>query len=282
MNFTGRISATIPILIICIWLLQHTIKDDGTAKFIVSLTIAIIAIVIAWNFGRQYDKAKFYYKELLINKEDLQKKKDDLQQIFDSVDATIWSNDIVNQRIYVSKGIERLTGYTVQQFYNEYSFWTSILHPDDVTKGEEFLKEIILGKSAQIELRYVNTSGETCWLLMSGTPIFASGSKEVVKITGVVVDITERKKTEGRLQESEIRYRSVVELSPNIILIIQEDIIVYTNPTTVKILGLSDASEILGESIYDFLDPAVKNKVINRKNEIYMEKAKMFIPNIKS
>jgi PAS domain-containing protein len=177
--------------------LQHTYHEGGHAGFYMSFIVASFAITAGWIMGGYYDKAK---------------KKDDLQQIFDSLDETIWSNDVVNQRIYVSKGIEKLIGY-----------------------------------SDEAELRFVDAQGDDIWVYLSGTPIFKDGSKEVIKINGVVVDITERKKAEMMLEESESRYRSVVEFTPNIVLIHQEDAIVYVNPATLQVLGLNEASEVVGK-----------------------------------
>jgi diguanylate cyclase (GGDEF)-like protein/PAS domain S-box-containing protein len=268
MKYIGRITATLPFFIISLWLLQHTYFEEGLIYFIISSFIAIVGIVTTWALGGQYDKARFYYRELSESKKELQDQKEFLQQIFDSVDATIWSNDLVNQRVYVSKGIEKLSGYTVQQFYGDYSFWLGIFHPEDSQKALEFYERVLSGESSEMEVRFINVHGEAVWVYFSGTPIFKENSNEVVKINGVVVDISARKKTEAKLQESESRYRSVVDLSPNMILIHQKDRIVYGNNATVQLLGVNHYSELLGRSIYDFLDPSEKKKAVRRVKEI--------------
>jgi PAS domain S-box-containing protein len=232
MNFWGRVIATVPSLIISIWLLQHTYHEGGHAVFYMSFIVASFALTAGWIMGGYYDKAK---------------KKDDLQQIFDSLDETVWSNDVVNQRIYVSKGIEKLIGYSDQRFYDDYSFWIGLIHAEDRQKGLEFNDRVMNGYSDEAELRFVDAQGDDIWVYLSGTPIFKDGSNEVIKINGVVVDITERKKAEMMLEESESRYRSVVEFTPNIVLIHQEDTIVYVNPATLQVLGLNEASEVVGK-----------------------------------
>jgi len=267
MKYIGRITATFPFFIISLWLLQHTYRENGIMLFIISALLAILGNIAAWILGGQYDKARFYYQELLISQKELQGQKEFLQQIFDSVDATIWSNDILNQRIYVSKGIEKLSGFTVEQFYSDYSFWTKIFHPEDSQRALDFYNKVLSGESSELEVRFINVHGEAVWVYLSGTPI-KDNSGEVIKINGVVVDISSRKKTEAELQESESRYRSVVDLSPNMILIHQNDRIVYGNNATVQLLGVNHYSELLGRPIYDFLDPSEKNKAIRRIKEI--------------
>ncbi|WP_226037551.1 sensor domain-containing protein [Aquibacillus saliphilus] len=261
MNYVGRISTTVSTLIISIWLLELAYTEASLTYFYTGLFIAIVAIGISWTFGGQYDKAKFYYKQSLNNKEDL-------QQIFDSVDATIWSNDLINQKIYVSKGIEKMVGYAVEQFFDDYSLWLKIIHPDDTQKGNDFYKRILSGDSDSVELRFVNKKGELFWVQMSGNPIFGKDYKEVVKLNGVVVDISKRKKAELMLQESESRYRNVVEVSPNMIFIYQHDEFVYVNPATTKLLGLN-VSELMGKSAFEFIHSSSLEKVIRRNREIY-------------
>lgn len=262
MNFIGRITATFPFCLLGIWLVIHNYHhQDGLTNFFISVVIGISAIIIAWIMGGQFDKARFYYKELAT-------KKSDLQQVFDSVDATIWTNDLVEKRIYVSKGVERISGYSAKQFYEDYDFWTTIFYPEDESKAEEFYKKVISGESSYFEGRIFNAGGEPIWVYLSGTPIFDKETNEVIKVTGVVIDISDRKRMQSMLQESESRYRSVVELSPNLILIHQEGKIVYANPEAARLAGVGDSSNLIGKSIFEFIHPSSREKVAYRNREI--------------
>ncbi len=273
MNYIGRITATLPLILISIWLIQHHTYLGGKYESLtVIVLLTLIGIIVTWKLGGQYDKAKYYYKELLISEKKLQGQKEFLQQIFDSVDATIWSNDILEQRIYVSKGVEKLSGFTAQQFYEDYNFWPSIFHPDDRPKALGFYEKVLSGQSSYVELRLINVQGEIIWVYMSGSPIIKKPSNEVIKINGVLVDISARKRAERELQESESRYRSVVELSPNMIVIYQNEIVVYANSAALQILGLNDSSDVINKSIFDFVHPLEKEKAINRIVEIKREK----------
>ncbi|TKC18891.1 sensor domain-containing protein [Robertmurraya kyonggiensis] len=253
MKYIGRISSIIPILVINIWLLKFTAEYDGVAYFLFSLLLAILVSVISWILGGQYDKAKYYYHEL-------QKEKENLQQIFDSVEVTIWSNNIVEQRIHVSKGVEKVSGYPVKRFFDDYSFWMKIFLPEDRQKLDQFYKQVLSGKSDDVEARFIHANGETHWAYVSGTPIFDKENK-VIKINGIVVDITSRIDTVGKLKESENRYRSVVELSPNLIVIYQDERLVYANPATTKLLGL-ELSELKGKSAFQFIHPTFLEKAV--------------------
>lgn len=271
MKYIGRIIALIPIIVINVWLLKFTIMHDGVLYFLFSLILAIFSSLITWYLGGQFDKAKHYHKELLTSKEDLQKEKENLQEIFDSVDATFWSNDILNQRIFVSKGIEKITGYPVQRFFQDYEFWTSIFHPESRIDAIQFHERMLTGKNASFEGKFINSKGDSIWVYMSGSPVFSVERNEVIKTNGVVIDITDRKKTEEELQKSEKRYRNLVEYSPNIILIYQGNTIVYANQTAVKVSGIR-YSELIGKSIFEFVEPSVKEQLILRNKRLHDKK----------
>lgn len=71
------------------------------------------------------------------------------------------------------------------------------------------------------------------------------------------------------LRESEERYRSVVEISPQIIFIHQDEKIVYANSATIKALGLTQESDLINKSIFKFAHPSSKETAISRTEAVY-------------
>ncbi|MEJ2756891.1 MAG: PAS domain S-box protein [Anaerolineales bacterium] len=88
-----------------------------------------------------------------------------------------------------------------------------------------------------------------------GTLFDAEVSLNCISIKGknylqaLVRDITERKKAEEALQESEARYSSLVNVSPNAIFIIQDKKYVFANPAAAKILGYDDPYQVLNMEV---------------------------------
>ncbi len=64
------------------------------------------------------------------------------------------------------------------------------------------------------------------------------------------------------LQESEERYRQLVEISPDAVIIHQEGKISYINPAAVKLLGASQPDEIIGKNVLDFIHPDFHDSVM--------------------
>jgi PAS domain S-box-containing protein len=87
-------------------------------------------------------------------------------------------------------------------------------------------------------------------------------------IRGVVRDVTEQKLAEQALKESEERYRRLVELSPEAIVVQSEGRFVYVNPAAQRLWGASCAEDLIGRPILDVVHPAYRALVSERVKEI--------------
>ena len=100
------------------------------------------------------------------------------------------------------------------------------------------------------------------WYDTVAYPILVDG--EVTRIAMIARDITDRKKAEDKLRESEERYRQLVDISPDAVLIHSEGKITYLNQAALDMLGAKDSREILGKNVIDFIHPDFRDTV--RKN----------------
>ncbi|MCX6078360.1 MAG: PAS domain S-box protein [Chloroflexi bacterium] len=119
------------------------------------------------------------------------------------------------------------------------------------------------GEALRSEVWMSNASGERRLLSILIAPILNPGDT-IQQVICSAEDITERKYAEDALQQSEQRYRIVVEWSPYAVVIHRDGKIIYVNPAAVKMFGASLADELLGSSIYERIHPNFHESVRTR------------------
>jgi PAS domain S-box-containing protein len=85
---------------------------------------------------------------------------------------------------------------------------------------------------------FVDSDGETIWLQWRDR-LICDEAGQVIEYQGVGRDITERKRAERALRESEEKFRNLAEKSPNMIFINQNGNIIYVNEACEEIMGYS-------------------------------------------
>lgn len=135
----------------------------------------------------------------------------------------------------------------------------ALIHPDDQLDLQNALNGAIHGCSGfEAEYRVTWPDGSVHWVASKGRILPENG---VPRFLGVTYDITERKRIEDAIHESEERYRTVVEMSPDAIIIHQQGKIVFVNPTAVQLFGAVDLDDLIGRPIIDLVHPDFQTTV---------------------
>ncbi|MDD1685041.1 MAG: PAS domain S-box protein, partial [Methanoregula sp.] len=75
------------------------------------------------------------------------------------------------------------------------------------------------------------------------------------KLLATFIDNTERRKTEEALRESEEKYRALIELSPDAVVVQRDGKIIYVNQECVRLARAGSAEDLIGREVISFIDP---------------------------
>ncbi|UCG80248.1 MAG: PAS domain S-box protein, partial [Desulfobacterales bacterium] len=123
-----------------------------------------------------------------------------------------------------------------------------LVHPNDKALTNDIRTRRLKGEKApsEYEARGLTKSGKTVWVARRNTAIHYNGKRAVL---GNVVDITERKKAKERLRDSEERYRTVLEGSPDPVVVYDmAGRCTYVNPAFTNFFGWMP-EELLGKKL---------------------------------
>jgi len=188
---------------------------------------------------------------------ELQDNKKRLKSIFDTLDVAIWSHDLKTDTLLITSGIEKLYGYSSEEFYKDNTLWKKVIHPEDHYVLEE--REVLLsqGKAVTSIYRIIRPDGEVRWIQDRGIPVLDEHG-DFIDFTSVLFDITDR-------QESEGRYRSLVEMSPDLIAVYSRGKLDYINEAGCKLFKAQSQEELIGKPISSLIPAEVLSKIKNRE-----------------
>ncbi|MCU0574750.1 MAG: PAS domain S-box protein [Syntrophobacteraceae bacterium] len=154
----------------------------------------------------------------------------------------------------LSQGCKALTGYACDDLIGNRRLSTNdLVHPDDRERLWGEWQEAIAQKRAfQGEYRITDASGEVKWVWESGSPIF-DDTGTLLALEGFIMDISNRRRAEESLRESEARYRSVVEDAPMMIsTYLPDTTLLFVNDACCGYFGRS-REELIGRRFVEWL-----------------------------
>ncbi len=156
--------------------------------------------------------------------------------------------------------------------------WIEFLTDNPINKKglESTQKAIDTGKKQPpYELELIKKTGETIWVEVHETPIVRN--RKVISIVGALIDITERKKYEEKLKESEERFKSLFYKNSSVLMLLDPETakIYDVNDKAVQFYGYS-REELCSMNVFQ-LNTIPEEQVKTEMNNAIQEKKDYFI-----
>ncbi len=147
-----------------------------------------------------------------------------LSMALDAAQEGIWELFPQNGTTYFSPTWFTMLGYAQDEFPHNYEAWVNLLHPDDRLSTEEFIQSFIAtrGDSFNIEFRMRAKDGQYRWIQGRGKTFKRDNDGNITHMTGLHLDITERKEWVNMIEASERRYRELFDEAPVMYVIIED------------------------------------------------------------
>lgn len=153
--------------------------------------------------------------------------------------------------LYVNQRFAELFGYEPQELLDMEDKVVDCIYNKE--NQEIVRKELETRKAAKksvnhFEIEGIKKNGSSFWLEVYSNAVTIKGQATSI---GTVVDITERKRTEAKLLEAELKFRTLSEKSIVGVYIVQNERFIYVNPKLAEIFGYTarELLDMLGRAV---------------------------------
>lgn len=137
-----------------------------------------------------------------------QQSEERFRKIFENAATGIAITDLEGRFIQCNAAYSEIVGYSEDEL-RDINFY-KLIHPDDLAENVKQMKRLVNEKlsSFKIENRYIHKNGQTVWA-QKFVSVLLNERGMPAYLVGLVTNITERKKAEEALLQSEARYRTL-------------------------------------------------------------------------
>jgi diguanylate cyclase (GGDEF)-like protein/PAS domain S-box-containing protein len=181
--------------------------------------------------------------------------KERLELALEGSTASLWDTDLRSGKVYLSEGWAEFIGRPRAPTVTTIDELMQRVHPQDLPRAVKVSAEAMKGERADYveEHRYRTESGDWKWLQSRGKVSERDERGRALRMTGINIDITARKRAEQAVREAEERYRALIELAPDAVVVYAGGVIEYANPAAARLMRVAAPRELLGRRVEDFV-----------------------------
>jgi PAS domain S-box-containing protein len=217
------------------WAGALPINDLRLLIAIYSTTILVMASVVA-----ERKRVSRQVEELRLEEATLRKSEEHFRTLANSAPVMVWLSGTDKLCTFFNEPWLKFTGRMLTEELGE--GWAAGVHPDDLERClTTYASSFDARRGFEMQYRLRRADGEYRWILDKGTPIYRDG--EFAGYIGSCIDVTELKRADEALRESEERFRKVFEEGPLGLGLVGKDYrFVKVNTALCKLVGYPEAS----------------------------------------
>jgi PAS domain S-box-containing protein len=174
-----------------------------------------------------------------------------LELIARASNTGLWDWDLRTNLVYYSPEWKSQIGYAGDEISNRLEEWETRVHPEDFPGAIGRVRDYLANPQGEFEseFRFRHKDGSYRWILGRASALKDDHGKSY-RMLGSHLDITERKRAEEALRESEERFRSLVEnATVGIYRTTPDGHILMVNPALVRMLGFNSSEELAARNL---------------------------------
>lgn len=161
---------------------------------------------------------------------------------------------------YVSPAVEAITGYKPERFLKNPDFWEEIVYPEDLARLQKFWterNEDAVGLH-EIDYRIVRKDGALRWV--RDRQAMRRGEQGMVHFNSILTDITDHRRIQKELEESQAKYQVLTDSVMDIISM--HDVqgkLLYVSPSLYRLLGWNE-DQLRSNPLFQIFHPEDREK----------------------
>ena len=183
--------------------------------------------------------------------------KERLELALEGGSLATWDCDLENDVLHMGSGWARTLGRKPEFNDPSAAQVRELVHPDDRAGVHEAFVAVLkaVREDFGVDVRLRGARDEWRWLHAAGRVTLRGADGRARRMSGVAADIDVRKRAEQALREAEERYRALIELAPDGLLVHSGGIIEYANPAAARILRIASPARLVGMRIDELVHP---------------------------
>lgn len=180
----------------------------------------------------------------------------ELENTLEATTDGIWTWNFKTNVLSFSPRYYTMLGYKPNEFKANFKNWADMIHPDDRDEAVKVAEKYLETKPDRYEneFRLRTKDDDYRWMHTKAKVVERDAEGDAVYMIGSHEDITERKRVEEELKESEAHFKTLSNLTFEGILIHDNGLIVDANQSLLEMFGYSK-EEVLGKNIFQLAIP---------------------------